>query len=536
MLAVRMLHITKKYLPSGARANDDACLEVTAGSIHAIVGENGAGKSTLMKILAGLETADSGTIEIGGRNVQIRNPSEARMLGIGMVHQHFQIFDELSAAENMLFGMEPVSRIGLVDRKSLIQHASLLAGQYGFSLDCEAPAGTLGVGARQQVEILRQLARNVSILILDEPTSVLTEQEIQALFCKLADIRQKGHTILIITHKIDEVMQIADQVTVMREGKTVGSFPVREISAAELSRLAMGSAGFRSPRERSKPAPGAPVLSLSDLCVKRRSRGRMALDRLSFEVHRNEILGICALGGNGLEALEEVLGGFLPPSRGRCTFNTASFQVHHYALFRRLLHSGSILYLPSDRMRRGIAPRLTVMENFIALSRTRFFRRGWLDVPRAKSNTLEAIASFRISAHPKQKVEELSGGNIQKLALARIFSLPPPDLLVLCDPTWGLDMKTTEETCARILEARDAGSAIILLSSDVDEILSLSDRVMVLYRGRANLSSAYGEELTRERIGLAMLGNIVTADSASCRSPDPESTVIHGAAAAGDPS
>ncbi|MCX8013560.1 MAG: ATP-binding cassette domain-containing protein [Rectinema sp.] len=510
-----MLHITKQYLPSCIRANDDVCLEVVRGSIHAIVGENGAGKSTLMKILAGIEHADSGTIEIGGRTVEIRNPSDARMLGIGMVHQHFQTFNELSAAENILIGIEPLSRTGLIDRKSLLRKAFFLVNEYGFSLDPEAPAGTLAVGARQQVEILRQLARNVSILILDEPTSVLTEQEIQALFCKLIDIKKKGHTILIITHKIDEVMEIADYVTVMRDGKTAGTFHVRNISAGELSRLVMGTTDIISVRNHSESHPGSPILSIADLSVKGKSRGRPLLDHLSFTVHEGEVLGICALGGNGLEALEDVLGGFLPPSKGTCVFKGKSFLAHHYTVYRHFIRNGNIAYLPSDRMRRGMAPHLPVQDNFIALARHRYFKKGWLNARESKSATLDAISRFRISAHPQQKVEELSGGNIQKLALARIFSFLRADLLILCDPTWGLDMKTTEEISRRILDARNKGTAVLLLSSDVDEILSLSDRVIVLYRGKANMESSYGQTLTRERIGLAMLGNTALAESVS---------------------
>jgi ABC-type uncharacterized transport systems, ATPase components len=266
MIAVRMRGISKRYFPSGIRANDEAMLEVERGSIHAIVGENGAGKTTLMKILAGLELPDAGTIEIEGKPVHIQSPAHARELGIGMVHQHFLMFDDLTTAENIFFGLEPlrVSKIpgvlGILDRQSLVEQTRRIAADYGFVLDPMAQAGDLSISARQQVEILRQLARNLHILILDEPTSVLTEQETTALFEKLAEIRRMGHTIIIVTHKIDEVMRIADRVTVMRQGKTVGTYDIAATTANELACLIMGTNVCEEISPRTEPAAQGPVV------------------------------------------------------------------------------------------------------------------------------------------------------------------------------------------------------------------------------------------------------------------------------------
>lgn len=513
MIAVRMRGISKRYFPSGIRANDEATLEVERGSIHAIVGENGAGKTTLMKILAGLELPDAGTIEIEGKPVHIQSPAHARELGIGMVHQHFLMFDDLTTAENIFFGLEPlrVSKIpgvlGILDRQSLVEQTRRIAADYGFVLDPMAQAGDLSISARQQVAILRQLARNLHILILDEPTSVLTEQETTALFEKLAEIRRMGHTIIIVTHKIDEVMRIADRVTVMRQGKTVGTYDIAATTANELACLIMGTNVCEEISPRTEPAAQGPVVfQIEGLSARGHHHGETGVTDLHFAVHAGEVLGVCALSGNGLAELEDALGGFLVPSKGFCIFDGSQLDIRRIHEYRQLLKKGAIGYLPSDRMRRSMALSLTVRDNFMAVSRTRYFHRGWLESTLATRQTQDALHSFDISAQPEQKTVELSGGNIQKLAIARLFSIQLPKLLILCEPTWGLDIKSTENVHRRILDAKAAGSAILILSSDVDEILALADSIMVLYRGRAVLLASNSGELNRERIGEYLLG------------------------------
>lgn len=513
MPAVRMRGISKRYLPSGIHANDGAELVVERGSIHAVVGENGAGKTTLMKILAGLELPDSGDIEIDGKPVRISSPAHARRLGIGMVHQHFLMFDELSAAENIFFGLEPKSRshilrmLGIIDSASLNEQTKVLAQAYGFAVEPSAPVGSLSISSRQQVEILRQLAAKVRILILDEPTSVLTKQETETLFGKLAELRRMGRTILLVTHKIDEVMQIADRVTVMRGGKTIGTYDTASISANELACLIMGSSSYEEGGPHTKTSTtGALVLSVQDLCSRHRHHGGTGLSGLAFDIHEGEVLGICALSSNGLDELEDVLAGFLTPSAGTFVFRGHRFDARRSHEYRRLLKEGKIAYLPSDRVRRAVALSLPVVDNFIALDRRMYFSRGWIRSALAQRATQEAIRAFDISARAEQPTVELSGGNIQKLALARLFSKERAELFILCEPTWGLDIRSTEQVYNRVQNISDVGSAVLLLSSDVDEILRLSDRIMVLYRGKPVADLTNSGYLNRTLIGEYLLG------------------------------
>ncbi len=513
MIAVRMRAVSKRYPSSGVVANDAAELEVVRGSIHAIVGENGAGKTTLMKLLAGLETPDSGTIEVDGARTAIDSPARAFELGIGMVHQHFLMFDELSVAQNVFFGIEPIKgrwplkKLGIVDSATLETHTKKLANAYGFTLNPAAPVGKMSISERQQVEILRQLARDVRILILDEPTSALTEQETRALFEKLDEIRRAGHTIILVTHKLNEIKRIADRVTVMRLGKTIGTYDVSSISESDLSCLIMGTSSCKDTDRASTRQPsGEVVFQIEGLATKSRAHGRLSLEGISLEVRRGEILGICALAGNGLEQLEDALSAFLGPSRGVCHVETQRFELGRIRDYRALIRTGKIAYLPSDKMRRGAALSLSVRDNFIAPRRRAYFRRGIFRAGSAQRATAQAIAEFDIAARPDQRADELSGGNLQKLSLSRIFSASQASILILCEPTWGLDIKATESIHERITAARDAGAAILLLSSDIDEILALSDRISVLFRGRQVLLKEKNPDLNRATLGEFLLG------------------------------
>lgn len=519
MTAVRMRGISKRYMPSGIYANRGAELEVARGSIHAIVGENGAGKTTLMKILAGLESPDAGEIEIEGEPVIIGSSARARDLGIGMVHQHFLMFDELSAAENIYFGMEPERTLrglrlrGVIHASGLNEQTQKLAGEYGFTIDPSAQAGELSVSVRQQIEILRQLARDMSILILDEPTSVLTEQETRAFFEKLSEIRHRGRTILLVTHKIDEVMQIADRVTVMRQGETIGTYATASTSTNELAHLIMGSSSYSDLQERTQVSVQraqrekcVPLLQIKGLSTRHHHQNGNVLTDISIDAYEGEVLGICALSGNGLDELEDVLAGFTLPAAGTCIFGGKRFEIRKLHEYRRLFTEGHIAYLPSDRMRRAAALSLSVKDNFIALDRRSYFPKGWMRATLAESTTLKAIRAFKISARPEQPTAELSGGNIQKLAIARLFSRENSRLMVLCEPTWGLDIRSAEMAHEKIQNAGASGSAILLLSSDIDEILKLSDRVMLLYRGRQVLVCENSEHLSRSLIGEYLLG------------------------------
>jgi len=518
-----------KFFPSShSWANKGANLALEAGEIHAVVGENGAGKTTLMRILAGLEMPDAGGIAIDGETVAFRGPADAVARGIGMVHQHFLTIPGFSAAENIVFGEEPLFARFFVDRKALLARAAETVRRFGFAVDPAKPAEALTVGERQQVEILKLLYRNCEVLILDEPTSVLTEREIGALFDTLRALAGEGRTIVIITHKVREVLRIADTVTVMRNGATVGRYRAADLNERTLSDLVMGADQNAAARPTAAPADeegpakpesraaaaGRPALELSNLSVGRRQHRRTRLDKLSLHVAPGEIVGVCALSGNGLAELEDLLAGVLRPSSGRLLFLGGRYPRYRSAPWRE----NGIAYVPSDRMRRGSCAERTVTENVIALDRAAFFPAGLLDSSAARAAAQAAIGAFSVRAEPDHLVSELSGGNIQKLILARELLLAsgqrlanglsgkPAKLCVLCEPTWGLDQASSEFAYAAIRDLRGKGSAIIVLSSDLDEILALSDRIVALHGGSIAGAWENGPGLSREEIGVAMLG------------------------------
>lgn len=523
-----------KFFPSShSWANKGANLALEAGEIHAVVGENGAGKTTLMRILAGLEMPDAGGIAIDGETVAFRGPADAVARGIGMVHQHFLTIPGFSAAENIVFGEEPLFARFFVDRKALLARAAETVRRFGFAVDPAKPAEALTVGERQQVEILKLLYRNCEVLILDEPTSVLTEREIGALFETLRALAGEGRTIVIITHKVREVLRIADTVTVMRNGATVGRYRAADLNERTLSDLVMGADPNAAARptaapdfpplakpERRSASALPPALELSDLTVRRGQHRRTRLDKLSLSVAPGEIVGVCALSGNGLAELEDLLAGVLRPSSGRLLFLGGRYPRYRAAPWRE----NGIAYVPSDRMRRGSCAERTVTENVIALDRAAFFPAGLLDSSAARAAAQAAIGAFSVRAEPDHLVGELSGGNIQKLILARELLLAnglmlasgprfanglsgkPAKLCVLCEPTWGLDQASSEFAYAAIRDLRRKGSAIIVLSSDLDEILALSDRIVALLGGSIAGAWENGPGLSREEIGVAMLG------------------------------
>jgi len=503
MKSIVLENIDKFFPSSGTWANRKASLRLSAGEIHAVIGENGAGKTTLMRILAGLETLDSGSLRIDSLPVSFRSPADAMKLGIGMVHQHFLTIPGFSAGENIVFGEEPRVCGFFVGRKSSEEAAAAAMRRFGFSIDPVKAAELLTVGERQQVEILKLLYRDCEVLILDEPTSVLTEQEIQSLFSILRRLKAEGRTIVIITHKVKEVKEIADVVSVMREGATVGSFKTSEVSEFALSASMMGKAVFRGHRPRALSLPGIePVLKFEALSLRSGHRGAARLENISLSVGAGEICGICAISGNGLSELEDLLAGMLKPSSGALRFLGGTYPRLRSAPWK----SRGIGYVPSDRMKRGSCAGKTVAENFIALDRATFFPKGILDAEAAKTASADAIREFSIKANPGNYVDELSGGNVQKMILARELSDPPPRLCILCEPTWGLDAASTEFAYDRILSLREKGSAIVLLSSDLDEIMTLADRIVVLHKGAVKGVMANDQDVTREKLGALMLG------------------------------
>ena len=538
MQTICLKNISKFYPTSGVQANDGATLCLARGTIHAVVGENGAGKTTLMRILAGQEYPDSGSIVIDDKPVVFKTPAEAGQYGIGMVHQHPLIIPDFTVEQNIAFGFEPRKSRIFVDEEVVRAKVVALCGELGFDLEPSALVGSLGAGAHQQIEILRQIFRNREILILDEPTSVLAEQEIQSLFDVLRHLKARGFTILIITHKPREVLALADQITVMRHGKTVGQYDARTVDETRLARLIMGTnspdmtdtidmtdaIGRTAKPEEPSIQPIQPeqpefctgrisahnldntkTLEVDRISVRSRHSRTPQLEDVSFSICRGEICGICALSGNGLELLEDVLGGFERPSSGSLRFCGKPYPLYP-ELRQAPWNSEGIAYVPSDRMRRGVCDRLSVEENFIALDRKRFFPHGFANRQVAREITQRMLEDFGVHIRAAGPIGELSGGTIQKTILARELSWPFAPLCILCDPSAGLDITSTDFLYARIAKMCANGSAIALLSSNLDEILTLSDRIIVLHRGRVAGDLQNDGKITKEKLGALMLG------------------------------
>jgi ABC-type uncharacterized transport system ATPase subunit len=500
MVYLRMRGITKLYPENNVLANAEVDLEVHQNEIHALVGENGAGKSTLMKILYGLERADRGSIELQGRPVHIASPLDANRLGIGLVHQHFRLIPDFTIAENVVLGIEPVRRGLFLDREGAQASVRAVIEEYGFSIDPSLRVRELTVGQMQVVEIIKILYRRAELLILDEPTSVLTEQQIQRLFRTLRNLRDIGKTVIIITHKLGEVKEISERVTVMRAGRVVAVRQTAEVDERELSRLMVGkNASLLVRREPS--SPGRPVLELEQASLLARGQDRPLLDRVDLSVHAGELVGVAGVSGNGLGELEDVVSGLRRISSGRILHDGQEIT----RLDARQLRRRGLAYVPADRLHRGSSLSSSVMENMIIASHHRFLRGGVLRRRKAEDFASQLSRSFSIEGDPRVPLGTLSGGNIQKVILARELA-SRTDFILFSEPTWGLDVASSEFIYERIMEIRRQGLAILLLSSNLDEILSLADTVVVMYRGRVAARLANSEAVSKELIGEYMLG------------------------------
>jgi general nucleoside transport system ATP-binding protein len=493
---VRMIGISKYYATSGVQANDGVTLTVENSKIHALVGENGAGKSTLMRILYGLEHPDAGRIFVGGEEVVIDTPARSARLGIGMVHQHFTTVPDFTVAENVVLGSEPRRWGFFFDAAKATLAAASIIAENGFHLDPAQLAGELSVGERQQLEIAKLLYRKADILILDEPSSVLAEQEIHSLFATLRRLRDSGKTIVMITHKVREVKEIADSVTVMRGGRTIDRFETSSVDENELACLMMGTTSCTLFSRDGPALHGDTVFELRDVVLSPKGYSRAALDHVSLSVSSGEILGVCGVAGNGLVELENVASGLTSPASGLALLKGKPLPP------RRKPGLG---YVPADRMYRGACLDASVEENLASLDRGTFFPRGFVDTAATRQNAGKAIQRFSIKAKPESRTGSLSGGTIQKVILARELRADA-SFILFSDPTWGLDVASTEFTYERILEARNAGAGVLLISSNLDEILTLCDRIMVMYKGRVVCSLDNGNALDREGLGEYMLG------------------------------
>ncbi len=500
MAYLQMRGVTKLYPENNVLANSEVDFEVRRNEIHALVGENGAGKTTLMKILYGLERADRGSIEFQDRPVHIGSPLDASRLGIGLVHQHFRLIPDFTIAENVVLGLEPVRRGLFLDREGALRAVASVMEEYGFSIDPALRVRELTVGQMQVVEIIKILYRRAELLVLDEPTSVLTAQQIQKLFRTLRGLRDIGKTVIIITHKLGEVKEISQRVTVMRAGRVVAVRETAEVDERELSRLMVGKAVSLQVR-REPGAPGRPVLELEQVSLLARGQDRPLLDQVDLAVRAGELVGVAGVSGNGLGELEDVVSGLCRVSSGRILHDGQDVTRLDALQLRRR----GLAYVPADRLHRGSSLASSVMENMIIASHHRFLRAGVLRRRQAEGFALQLTRNYSIEGDPRVPIGTLSGGNIQKVILARELS-SRTDFILFSEPTWGLDVASSEFIYERIMEIRRQGLAILLLSSNLDEILSLADTVVVMYRGRVVARLAGGQALSKELVGEYMLG------------------------------
>jgi simple sugar transport system ATP-binding protein len=495
--ALEMRGITKRY--PGVVANDGIDLEVRPGEIHALLGENGAGKSTLMNILYGLATPDSGEILLDGQPVTINGPSDAIARGISMVHQHFMLVPVLTVAENILLGAETMANPIFLDRKEAHRRIVALGQRFGFEIDPDVKVGSLSVGWQQRVEILKALYRQARILVLDEPTAVLTPQETKEIFAVLRRLADEGHSIIFISHKLYEVLEIADRITVIRRGKVVGSRVPAETNEDDLAALMVGR-NVQLVVDRGVSHPGEPTLVVSDLRVAD-DRAHEAVKGVGFDVRAGEILGVAGVAGNGQEELVEALTGLRRPTSGTVTLGGEDVTGSG----PRELQRRGMSFVPGDRHRYGLVLTFPVADNLVL---TQYdeppYTRGIFRNDQAIAEWAKrAIADYDIrTPSPTVPVSTLSGGNQQKVIVAREFSRKL-SALVLDQPTRGLDVGSIEFIHRQVIAKRDEGAAILLVSAELDEVLELSDRIAVMYRGEI-VALVDGPTAEREEIGLLM--------------------------------
>jgi general nucleoside transport system ATP-binding protein len=496
-LAIECRGITRRY--AGVVANDQVDLQVAEGEIHALVGENGAGKSTLMKMVYGLEQPDEGEILVRGEPQQIDSPRKAIELRIGMVHQHFMLVDNFTVAENIVLGSEPHRGVRL-DMDEAERRVAELASGFGTPLDPHVRVEDIGVGQQQRVEILKLLYRGADILILDEPTAVLVPQEVEELFANMRQLKDQGHTIIFIAHSLDEVLQVADRITVLRDGKVIGTVDAADTTTEQVAEMMVGRPVLLR-RVEGKATPGEPMLQVKDVRVV--VGGKEQVAGLDLDVRHSEIYGLAGVEGNGQAELVEALVGLRRPDTGRIYLGDD--ELTNADVRTRREHG--VAYIPEDRQARGMVLQMLVTENSILGQQERqpFSRRGLLDFKAIRSWAVDLIRNFRVKAPSvAAPAYALSGGNQQKLVLGREFA-SKPKLLIAAHPTRGLDIGATEFVWQELVTARDAGVAVLLISSNLEEILALADRVGVIHDGRIVAQFA-GSEATMSELGLYMTG------------------------------
>ncbi len=496
-----MKGITKVY-PNGITANQGVDFSVRRGEIHALMGENGAGKSTLMKILFGLEQPTGGEIFVDGEKVSLPNPTAAISHGIGMVHQHFMLVPSLTVAENMVLGMVPRKSGVLVDSKKATELTREYAERFHLSVNPDAKVMDIPVGMKQKVEILKALIRGAKILILDEPTAVLTSQETAELFRELVHLKEQGYTIIFISHKLNEIKQITDRLTIMRGGKSMGVYETASITEQEISRLMVGR-DVMLDVQKDQAVPTDVVLRVCGLQYTNEWNKKM-LDGVSFDVRKGEILGVAGVEGNGQRELVDMLFDLKEPDAGTASVNGADVINASQARLRKL----GVSFVPEDRMTYGIADAATIEENLISdrFEEKRFNKGLLFDMNAIHAESDRLIKDYTVLCKSgKQKVKMLSGGNIQKVVVAREFS-SEPTLIIADQPTRGIDVGATEFIRKKLVDLSRAGAAVLLVSADLNEVMELSDSLIVLYGGKIAAYFEDTSQLNDELMGEYMLG------------------------------
>mgnify|MGYP000073381954 FL=1 len=497
---LQMQDITKQF--PGVLANDKVNFEVEKGEVHTLLGENGAGKSTLMNILYGLYQPTSGTIKLRGQKVEITSPKVAIDLGIGMVHQHFMLIPALTVVENVILGIKP-ERGSVLDLEGAAEKIVALGKKYNMNIDPWAKVWQLSVGQQQRLEIIKALYRGADLLILDEPTAVLTPQEVEELFVIMRQLTSEGHTVIFISHKLNEVMTISNRVTVLRAGRSVATVNTKDTNKEELARLMVGRDVFL--RMDKKPCiPKEPVLQMEEVeCLN--NKGLKALKKLSLEVRAGEVLAIAGVDGNGQSELVDTITGLRKVTGGRILLNGKD--VTNKAP-REILEE-KVAHIPEDRHKRGLVMNFSIKENIMLMN---YYKEPYskgiiLDWNYIEDHSEELVQQFNVKCpNIEVKVKNLSGGNQQKVILGREIDREPR-LLIAMHPTRGLDIGAMEYVHKRIIEERDRGAAVLLVSTELEEVLSLSDRIAVLYEGEIMGIVENNENVNIEELGLMMAGS-----------------------------
>ena len=498
-----MNHITKQF--GNFKANDDITLQVKKGEIHALLGENGAGKSTLMSVLFGLYQPEEGEIRINGKTVNINNPNDANDLGIGMVHQHFKLVHNFTVLESIVLGRE-TTKMGVLKMDAARKKVMELSEKYKFKIDPDAYISDITVGMQQRVEILKMLYCDNDILIFDEPTAVLTPQEISELMKVMKQLIAEGKSIIFITHKLNEIKEVANRCSVLRKGKYIGTVEVAETSKEQMSEMMVGrKVNFIV--DKPEMTPGEPVLEVKNLTVKSRHHGKAAVDNVSFQVRKGEILCVAGIDGNGQSELVKGITGLLPATGGAIRIQGVDMTGKTKESIRQKCLDG-VAHIPEDRHKDGLVLDYTLQENLVLQSyyTRRFQNHGFLkfDAIRQYAKMLIEKFDIRSSQGEKSIARGMSGGNQQKAIIARELDRNP-EIVIAVQPVRGLDVGAIEYIHKQLIEQRDAGKAVLLVSLELDEVMNVSDRIIVMYEGEI-VADLDPKKITTEELGLYMAG------------------------------